>query len=134
MPTDTVSIAEFVATNRISIKSERTYQNPNRPNANNMDHWKCVLNMSNKKMTVYFSMGYGHKGAEPKAEEVLRCLASDSASITENFEEWAADLGYDSDSRKALKTYKACEHSAKRLENFLGYDLYQQLLYETESL
>ena len=88
------------------------------------------------RLTTYFSMGYGHHGAEPSAFEVLSCLASDAASIenARSFEDWAADLGWDADSRKAEKCFKACEHSAKRLKAFLGDDLYQTALYRTEGL
>jgi hypothetical protein len=88
------------------------------------------------KMTVYFSKGTGHHGAEPTVEEVLDCLSSDAAGIenASNFEDWCSEYGYDTDSRSAEKTFKACEHSAKRLRNFLGDDLYDQLLWHTEKL
>lgn len=135
MPTDTVSIAQFVKDYRISMTADRVDSNPNMPESDNMDHWKVVLRRPGHTLTTYFSMGYGHKGAEPKAADVLDCLASDASSIenANGFEDWAADFGYDTDSRKAEKTYKACEHIAKRLRNFLG-EAYDTLLYNTERL
>ena len=48
------------------------------------------------------------------------------------FEDWCSDFGYDTDSRKSEKTFKVCEHQAKRLRSFLGDSLYKQLLYDTE--
>ena len=41
------------------------------------------------------------------------------------FDAWCADFGYDTDSRKAEKTFKACEHQAARLKTFLESSLYQ---------
>lgn len=157
METDTVKLSDFITANRISMTVQRIDSNPNMPESREMDHWKCILvrreeynEMTGRryapfsrvlptagkiaaKMTVPFSMGFGHQGAEPDRAGVLDCLASDSASIEQSsFEDWAADMGYDADSRKAEKTYKACEHAAARLKRFLGDDLYQVLLYGTE--
>ena len=53
-------------------------------------------------------------------------------SNARGFEDWCSDFGYDADSRKAEKTFKVCEHQAKRLRSFLGDSLYKQLLYDTE--
>jgi hypothetical protein len=140
------------------MTAERCDSNPNMQDAENMDHWKCVLEIkalkegfdtwhgykgklgacqySTRRMTVYFSMGYGHKGAKPKAEDVLDCLASDAGSIENGsgFEDWCSYLGYETDSRKAEKIFKTCEHQAKRLNAFLGSDLYEQILWNTERL
>jgi hypothetical protein len=136
MPTATVSIAEFVAVNRITMTAQRVSANPNMQSDTRMDHWKVQFSMGRKRMTAYFSMGLGHNGRMPEAEDVLDCLASDSASVdnARGFEDWASDFGYDTDSRTAEKTFKACEHAATRLSNFLGSGLYAQLLWNTERL
>ena len=47
-------------------------------------------------------------GAPPSVADVLSCLLSDANAIHMTFEEWCSDFGYDSDSRKAEKTYLAC--------------------------
>lgn len=136
MATDKVTIEQFVKTNRIRMTVERIDSNPNMDDAANMDHWKCILSMGRKRMTITFSQGYGHSGAEPETASVLNCLSSDSASFenASSFEDWASDFGYDANSRKAERTFKTIEHLTKRLRNFLGEDLYQQLLWHTESL
>lgn len=154
MQTDTVSIEQFIADARISMTAQRVGRNPNMEpvSAGSMDHWKVTFSripyekgskeigvgprvLRAIKLTTYFSMGYGHNGKEPKAADVLDCLASDASSVDqEDFEEWCANMGWDSDSRKAERTYKACEHGAKRLKAFLGDDLYQTLLYGTERM
>jgi hypothetical protein len=149
MATDTVTIAQFVADNGITIKSEQTDRNPHMEGSADMDNYKVTLSRvtgdrerrsgdirkRTVRMTTYFSKGIGHHGAEPTAEEVLDCLSSDAAGIENtSFERWCDEYGCDTDSRKALKTFKACEHSAKRLRNFLGDDLYDRLLWHTEKL
>jgi len=145
MTTDTVvTVSEFVSANHISMTAERWHENPNMDDSGNMDHWKCLLRVVRKsepnnqpfarQMTVYFSQGYGHNGKAPEVGSVLDCLSSDASSIenARGFEDWASDFGYDADSRKAEKTYRACEHQAKRLRSFLGDDLFNQLLWHTE--
>ena len=140
MATDTVTIAQFIKEHHIRMTAERTDSNPSMPDSRNMDHWKCVLtrkeNTRTRRMTVYFSMGYGHNGKAPKAADVLSCIASDSATVeNSDFEEFCSEFGYDSDSRKTEKTYKACEHMAKRLQNWLNSTSdYQQLLFDCERL
>ena len=110
--------------------------NPNMPDAENMDHWKVVLKRGKKQMTTYFSMGYGHKGQEPTAADVLDCLASDAASYENcgRFEDWASNMGYDTDSRKAERTFKTIGRQTFKLYEFLGSELYGSILWETERL
>lgn len=44
----------------------------------------------------------------PAAASVLYSLLSDASGADGNFLDWCDDLGYDSDSRKALAIYEAC--------------------------
>jgi hypothetical protein len=158
MQTDTVMhIKHFVRVNRITMTATQVDSNPNMdPTApGSMDHWKVTFTRTYEteteyhdretaktsrrtytaKMTTYFSMGFGHHGKAPESADVLDCLASDADSVTGiDFECWCGNFGYDPDSRKAEKIYKACEHGAARLRKFLGDDLYQVLLYQTERL
>jgi len=48
------------------------------------------------------------KPITPTAAGVLYCLLSDAEAVDQSFTDWAGDLGYDTDSRKALETYEAC--------------------------
>ena len=98
-----------------------TNENPNMDNSENMHHWKvALLNPKNKKqLTVIFSRGYGHNGQEPTADDVLYCLVSDSDCMDYDFEEWAENLGYDPDSRKAEKTFKVCKRQSAKLIKFI---------------
>lgn len=129
-----MTLDKLIEMNRITMTCEYADSNPNMPDGRDMDHWKCVLKMGRKRLTVPFSMGYGHHGKEPQVADVLDCLASDASGADQDFENWASDLGYDTDSRKAERTYRVIERQAKRLAAFLGDDLYQTLLYDTERL
>lgn len=70
----------------------------------------------------------------PEAAGVLYCLASDAGGVqnSRGFEDWAADLGYDADSRKAEAIYRACCDMALALQRWLGLEKYAQLLACTE--
>jgi hypothetical protein len=86
-------------------------------------------------MPVPFSQG-GAYTEEPTAADVLDCLAMDAASYdnARNFAEWAADMGYDEDSRTAARLYRAVKESREKLFAFLGPASYEELLYKTERL
>lgn len=78
----------------------------------------------------------GLKTFKPEIEDVLNCLAMDASSVenARDFEDFANELGYDSDSRSAEKTYRICQEQARELESLLGRTNYQVLLFETETL
>ena len=126
---------EFVARHNIKMACKRIDSNPHMPDWNDANHYKCKLTRGRKQMTVYFSQGYGISH-EPEAADVLNCLADDSAGVSNarSFEEWAEEYGYDTDSRKAEKTYKVCVKQAARLLSFLGEGLYNKLLWKTRRL
>jgi hypothetical protein len=87
--------------------------------------YTCTLNNRalKRRMTVDFWQGMGIREA-PTAVGVLSCLLSDASSAenSSNFEEFCADLGYDTDSRQAEHTYEACLAVAEKLKKFLGPD------------
>jgi hypothetical protein len=66
----------------------------------------------------------------PEPADLLLSLASDArcAQDARSFEEFASDMGYDPDSRKAEKIYQACKDTALQLQQWLGLQRYQQLL------
>lgn len=95
-------------------------------------HWRVTLRMGRKRMTVPFSMGPAHS-TEPSAYDVLSCLASDAASVENvgTFDEWAEDLGWSADSRKAERAYRATVAQTARLRAFLD-EAYAVLLWGVE--
>ena len=57
----------------------------------------------------------------PLLTEVLYSLVMDSDVLDAGtFEQWAGDLGYDTDSRKAENIYRACLENALRLRVMIG--------------
>lgn len=77
-----------------------------------------------------------YKAPEPELPNVLNCLALDYSSYinSRDFEDWAADLGYDQDSRKAEKIYHAVRDSALNIERLFGRKLAEELAFECEGL
>ena len=58
----------------------------------------------------------------PDPIEILWAIARDGDALESTFEDWASDLGYDADSRKAEKVYRACQDNALRLKKILSAD------------
>ena len=87
-------------------------------------------------MSLVFSMGSGHGGKRPELADVLDCLASDAAGYenARSFADWCADYGYDVDSRRAERTFKAVERQATSLHRVLGESAYRTLLWDIERL
>ena len=128
-----MNIAEFIKSQNVKMTAERVAQNPNMADSRDMDHWLCRIRANGRRMLVNFSMGYGHNGAEPSLADVLDCMASDAAGCNQGFESWCADYGYEIDSRKAEKTYKACKANAAKLHRVFG-DAAETLIYRCERL
>lgn len=84
-----------------------------------MRHWKVRLRMPDgpqgygvkfqvRHLTVLFSQGSA------------QCLVTEGVDNARDFDDWCLDLGFDPDSRKAEKTFKACQSIARKLKQFLG--------------
>ena len=106
------------------------------PNMSDMpygsSHWRVRLTRQangtpRRQMTIPFSMGPA-LSREPQADDVLECLLSDASSADQAFEDWARDYGFDTDSRKAERTYKAVTTQTEKLRRFLG-DAFEEYLY-----
>lgn len=98
-------------------------------------HFYVKLYWGNKIFETYYSMGPGIT-EDPTVADVLDCLAMDALSVHEydfNPIAWAREFG-DPDASKAMKTYEViCDQTAS-LEDFLGHEKFQELLYDTERL
>jgi hypothetical protein len=70
----------------------------------------------------------------PTAAEVLDSLASDASGADQNFEDWCADFGYDTDSRKAERTYNAVREQTFSLRKLLGHRDFETLLSDVERM
>ena len=64
----------------------------------------------------------------PIATAVLACLLSDADALDyPTYEEWAPELGYDLDSRKGERVYRACLESALAMRALFGEALMGEL-------
>lgn len=65
---------------------------------------------------------------EPCAEEVLACLQLDVGGCDVAFEDWAADIGYDPDSRKAFAMWNTCNNERRALQRNMPAEMYADFL------
>ena len=90
-------------------------------------HWTCSFALPDGQgWATFYSMRSAHYGRKPEAAEVLGCALRDDPR-GEDFEEWASNLGFDTDSREALRLFHVCEDQAQALRIFLGADVYEEL-------
>jgi hypothetical protein len=87
------------------------------------DAWLIHINGE----TVEYKTGTGHrkeirgfggrrfKAVAPKIDDVLSALVIDGGAMSEAFSDWCDNYGYDTDSRKALATYEACQENGIKL-------------------
>ena len=120
---------QFIKDNKIKAHCKSVSRNPNMPDWKDANHYHVTLSSKGKKMSVFFSMGLGHKN-KPTVADVLDCLASDAPYADESFEDFLSGFGYTDEDRK---TYNAIVRTNDRLRNFLG-DSFDALIYETERL
>ena len=83
--------------------------------------YKCQLRYKGRSLTIPFFMGSANT-REPSAADVLSCIISDATSGEDSFEDFCSNLGYDSDSRKAEATFKACKKMGPKVRKLLGDD------------
>lgn len=99
-----------------------------RENWNN--HKVTVTNTENGKRT---SFDFWASIMNPELEteydilNAFRCFVDDCLVGTETFHEFCGDFGYDEDSRKAEKVWKACQRATKKLCRIYDGDLYDLL-------
>jgi hypothetical protein len=100
------------------------------------DEWQVMFRHKGKEFVTEYRTGTGHRvrGAfggkrvvAPKAAGVFHSLCSDTECGGYTFEEFCDNLGYDTDSRKALKTYLACQEIGSKLRQLLGHELLQEI-------
>jgi hypothetical protein len=64
---------------------------------------------------------------KPDLVDVMHSLLMDAGGASETFENWCANFGYDSDSRRALNTYLECQKISDSMNKVLGQKMVQDL-------
>jgi hypothetical protein len=97
-------------------------------------HYSCELYGTNGDRPVRALVGSDI--GPPGIDEVLDAVAAEAAVAEEagGFEAWAAQLGYDPDSRYDERIYRTALRHARLLRRMLGDEGYRRLLWETERL
>ena len=130
-----IPLSKFIADAGISMTVKPADNNPNMIDGDpRASHWACKIKAGRSQLTVAFSMGSGLSG-EPKLADVLDCLASDASGVENcagKFDDWCGEYGYDTDSRKAERTFNICKRQAANLKRLLGPSAYETLLWNVE--
>lgn len=73
--------------------------------------------LSNKRYQVGSGLTHDKAGREvaPDALSIVHSFWMDASGADETFDDWCLNLGYDTDSRKALETYLACQSTSVAL-------------------
>ena len=90
-----------------------------RPDADSWDrnasHYRVSVRRCANRMSTAYSMGAAYTTG-PELVDVMDSLLRDSEGVEgADFETWAGDYGYDTDSRRAERTFKACKRQAVSL-------------------
>lgn len=64
---------------------------------------------------------------QPTLDDVLSSLLLEGAALDQHFEDWAADCGYDPDSRKAYGVWEECCTIGRKLNSALGREAVEKL-------
>lgn len=116
--------------NGLTISNRRVESNPHMPDPD-MRHWKATLRGDKKSYTLVFSQGSAHT-KEPSIYDILTCLRSDYIEPETSFENFCSDTGYETDSLRALKIFKAVRVQSEKVRKFIGP--YLETFLQDESL
>lgn len=126
-------MSDFMSDRTLSMTVKSIPSEPMTEGDDDWDHnsWSVTLAFQGRTMETKFHTGFGIVG-EPTIGAVLSSLASDASSAINatSFEDWAGDYGYDTDSRKAERTYKAVCDQVEKLRELLDEDFLHVLAFE----
>ena len=92
------------------------------------NHLVTVTNTATKRRCTF---EFWASIANPELEtdydvlNAFNCFVDDAIIGKMDFEEFCGEFGYDTDSRAAEKTWKACKRSAAKLERVYDGDIYE---------
>lgn len=84
-------------------------------------NYRVTLTYRRRRLTVDWFQGELNT-RDPEAAGVLDCLLSDASSGDLDFAAFCSELGYNEDSRKAERTWRACQQIGRDLRRLLGDD------------
>lgn len=109
----------------IKFKATRTDQTD--PTFKNSTSWSVKITTPLGSITRPYHMGAFFKGQPPTLNQVLESLFGDARAVQDrSVSEFMADYGYE-EYRHALKAFKACDRTAKRLGEIFTPEEYKAL-------
>ena len=99
-----------------------------------MNTYKCKLTYNNKSMNFNYSIVISLTKNDITIDNCLYSLLLDADSIDYTFNEFCDNFGYNHDSMKANKIYKACIKTSKQLNRLFNADELKQLRLHTENM
>lgn len=131
-----MTVQEYIEKHGLTMTAEPAQANPHMDDMpKGSGHWRVTIRKADGRGEIVtpYSMGPAHRTEPPKLDGVLESLSSDWSAVDgASFEEWAGDLGYDTDSRKAERIYRVCLESANVARGVLGPDVMMELLRDVE--
>lgn len=93
----------------------------------NYNHNKVTVKNTDNGKSISFDFWCGLLRPELETEsdllDAFYCFVSDALLGWQSFVDFCNEMGYDSDSRKAEKIWKACEKNYNKFSNLTGYSL-----------
>lgn len=88
------------------------------------DIYSVTFRRGNKRFSLKFGQSIANQGAPPTAYDVLACIQKYDPGTFENF---CSEFGYDTDSRKAEKIYKAVCKEWQKVSTFFTSNEIEEL-------
>lgn len=115
---------EFATKNGIKLKINRTTYGKHFPEDKESRYiFNCTLSRNGKKYTFNFGQSIAAGNVEPTMYDILTTLTKYDP---ETFEDFCSEYGYNTDSIKALNTYKAVQREFNGV-NRLFNDILEEL-------
>lgn len=93
----------------------------------NWNHHRVTVRSSRTNKLTGFdfwaSIASPHVDSRADVLSAFECFVSDALAGRESFEDFCGEFGYDTDSRRAERTWKACKQSWDKLVRVSGYTL-----------
>jgi len=96
-------------------------------NGNNYNYYKVIVKNSETGATTSFdfwaSLARPELDTESDVLNAFYCFVSDAVAGSGDFETFCDEYGYNNDSIKALKTFRACKRSNRKFSRVSGFSL-----------
>lgn len=90
--------------------------------------WRCQISYQGRRYSFDYWKGAGHGTTPPTVDDCLDCLLSDASLGDNDFDDFCSELDYDTDSRKAHRSWMACQRVNRAIRRLLGDD-YERFMY-----